>query len=45
MKGNGAGFAHLRNVYKDFENAFKVGTYRTVDTIKKGTESTVEWIP
>ena len=45
MKGNGAGFAHLRNVYKDFENPFKEGTYRAVETIKKGTETTVEWIP
>ena len=45
MQGNGAGFAHLRNFYKDFENPFKEGTYRTVETIKKGTETTVEWIP
>ena len=45
MQGNGAGFAHLRNYYKDFENPFKEGTYRTVETIKKGTETTVEWIP
>ena len=44
-KGNGTGFAHLRNVYKDFENPFKEGTYRAVETIKKGTETTVEWIP
>ena len=35
MKGNGAGFAHLRNFYKDFENPFKEGTYRAVETIKK----------
>ena len=45
MPGNGTGFAHLRNFYKDFENPFKEGTYRTVETIKKGTETTVEWIP
>ena len=45
QKGNGAGFAHLRNVYKDFENPFKEGTYRAVETIKKGSETTVEWIP
>ena len=45
MQGNGTGFAHLRNFYKDFENPFKEGTYRTVETIKKGTETTVEWIP
>lgn len=45
MQGNGTGFAHLRNYYKDFENPFKEGTYRAVETIKKGTETTVEWIP
>ena len=45
MQGNGTGFAHLRNFYKDFENPFKEGTYRAVETIKKGTETTVEWIP
>ena len=44
-QGVGEGFAHLREYYKDFENPFKEGTYRTVETIKKGAESTVEWIP
>ena len=44
-QGVGEGFAHLREYYKDFENPFKEGTYRAVETIKKGAESTVEWIP
>ncbi|MEL5892272.1 xanthan lyase [Bacteroides sp. GD17] len=45
MQGSGPGFAHLRAQYKDFENPFKEGTYRAIETIKKGTESTAEWIP
>lgn len=45
MQGNGVGFAHLRAQYKGTENPFKEGTFRTVETIKKGTESKVEWIP
>ena len=45
MQGKGSGFAHLRLQYKDFENPFKEGTFRTVETIKKGKESTAEWIP
>lgn len=44
-QGNGRGFAHLRTQYVDFENPFKEGTYRTIETIKKGNESTAEWIP
>lgn len=44
-QGSGAGFAHLRAQYKDFENPFKEGTYRAIETIKKGQESTAEWIP
>ena len=44
-QGEGVGFAHLREFYKDFENPFKEGTYRAIETIKKGTASTVEWIP
>lgn len=44
-QGEGHGFAHLRSQYKDFENPFKEGTYRAIKTIKKGKESTVEWIP
>lgn len=45
IQGSGQGFAYLRAQYKDFENPFKEGTYRAIETIKKGTESTAEWIP
>ena len=45
LQGDGKGFAHLRPRYVDFENPFKEGTFRTIETIKKGKESTVEWIP
>lgn len=41
----GKGFAHLRKQYKDFENPFKEGSFRQIETIKKGKESTAEWIP
>ena len=44
-QGNGKGFAHLRSQYINFENPFKEGTFRTIETIKKGEESTAEWIP
>ena len=44
-QGDGKGFAHLRPQYTDFENPFKEGTYRAIETIKKGNESTAEWIP
>lgn len=43
--GNGTGFAHLRDQYIEFENPFKEGTYTASETIKKGKESTAEWIP
>lgn len=39
------GFAHLRPQYIDFENPFKEGTFRIAETVKKGKESTAEWIP
>lgn len=45
MQGNGKGFAHLRSQYTDFENPFKEGTFRAIETIKKGKESVAEWIP
>ena len=45
MQGNGKGFAHLRSQYTDFENPFKEGTFRSIETIKKGKESIAEWIP
>lgn len=44
-QGAGAGFAHKRARYTAFENPFKEGSYRTVETIRKGKESTAEWIP
>ena len=44
-QGEGQGFAHLRPQYIDFENPFKEGTYRAIETIKKGNASTAEWIP
>lgn len=43
--GTGEGFAHLRDQYKDFENPFREGTYRAIETIKKGKESYAEWVP
>ena len=45
QQGNGVGFAHLRAQYADFENPFKEGTFRTIETVKKGHASTAEWIP
>lgn len=44
-QGSGEGFAHLRSQYIGFENPFKEGSYRAVETIKKGKESTAEWMP
>lgn len=44
-QGTGKGFAHLRPQYIDFENPFKEGTFRIAETVKKGKESTAEWIP
>lgn len=42
---DGIGFAHHRNQYKDFENPFREGSFRQIETIKKGKESKAEWIP
>lgn len=39
------GFAHNREFYIDNQNPFREGTYRQVESIKKGEESTAEWIP
>jgi len=44
-QGEGAGFAHLRPQYTGFENPFKEGTYRAIETVRKGNASTAEWIP
>ena len=43
--GNGKGFAHLRPVYKDFENPFMEGTYRESCTTNRNDTSFVEWKP
>lgn len=43
--GKGVGFAHLRQTYKDFENPFTEGTFRQTQSVRKGKESTAEWIP
>jgi hypothetical protein len=43
--GSGAGFAQKRMMYQNFDNPFQEGTYRTVNTIKKGDESTAQWSP
>lgn len=43
--GQEEGFAHQRDIYKDFENPFLEGTYRQTETIRKGKESTAEWLP
>jgi hypothetical protein len=47
QQGEGAGFAHLRDQYIDYENPFGEGTFRTVETIKskKETPSTAQWVP
>lgn len=44
-RGAGYGFAHLRERYVDGENPFREGTYRMVETVKTGKESTAEWLP
>lgn len=45
MNGEGLGFAHLRTEYRGFENPFKEGTYRKIESVKRGEESVAEWIP
>jgi len=43
--GEGEGFAHLRDQYINFENPFREGSFRAIETIKKGKESYAEWTP
>ena len=43
--GEGEGFAHRRDRYTGTENPFREGTYRVVESVKKGKESTAEWTP
>ena len=45
QRGSGAGFAHMKETYKDFENPFRQGTYRQILTISNGKESTATWTP
>lgn len=46
QKGEESGFAYLKKQYVDFENPFKDGTYRQVETsVKKNDISTAEWTP
>lgn len=39
------GFAHLRAIYKDFENPFAEGTYRQTQTVSRGDSSCAVWKP
>lgn len=43
--GEGTGFAHNKQVYKDWENPFTDGTFRQVTTVKKGAVSEANWVP
>lgn len=43
--GSGVGFAQKRAIYKDFDNPFQEGTYRQINTIRKGGESKAQWMP
>ena len=44
-QGEGAAFAHQQSYYKDFENPFQMGSFRQIETIKKGAASEAKWIP
>lgn len=39
------GFANRKAIYTDGENPFRQGTFRQATTLKKGTESRIEWTP
>lgn len=43
--GDGSGFAQKRAIYKDFDNPFHEGTFRMVNTVRKGNESKAQWLP
>ena len=45
MKGVISGFAQKKEFYINNDNPFRDGTFRQIETIKKGHESTAEWIP
>lgn len=44
-KGAEAGFAHKKTYYIDNENPFSDGTYRVIETIKRGDTSSIQWTP
>ena len=44
-RGDGPGFAHRQDRYAGQENPFRDGTYRAVESITKGKESTASWTP
>ncbi|MDR1861366.1 MAG: xanthan lyase [Bacteroidales bacterium] len=39
------GFAPMKKAYLERENPFRDGTFRQVKTVKKGAESSCEWMP
>lgn len=41
--GGEPGFANLKATYQGFENPFREGSYRQTATIKRGSESWVQW--
>lgn len=43
-QGEGAGFALSLDGYRDFQNPFTMGSYRVVESIRKGEASSAEWI-
>lgn len=43
--GQTPGFAQKKEVYINNENPFVDGTFRQVESVRKGKESTAEWIP
>ena len=45
IDGSMTGFAQRKEFYINNENPFHDGTYRQIETIKKGEESFAEWIP
>lgn len=45
VTGKEKGFAFLRDSYVHTENPFTEGSYREIQSIRKGKESLAEWIP
>ncbi len=43
--GEGEGFAYLHEYYLHGQNPFRDGTYRQIETIKKGESSLATWTP